>query len=298
MNQKFTLFTFCLFAVGILCCTPTFAQDCQEATTCRVDGGASQPDVAANSITVQAGANASSPAVTVFTSVSSQFTAGQYVLTGACQDVDGTMKEPIITLSSDGSFDLSELAEGEYKVSFFAYNQAELDAFAETVNPLLPVLGVEETIPCCPVELSAAFETIGIALQITPSIEDVEDALCTTLSAFASLAYDLSAPYTITLTEPVGVGINSATVNPTNINIAQISPVPAIHEVQVTLASNTFENATVNIYDVAGQLMSTTATTVSGSNTLSLDINDYAQGVYFVQVTTATESVTDKFVKQ
>lgn len=82
------------------------------------------------------------------------------------------------------------------------------------------------------------------------------------------------------------------------IQIADISPVPAVDFVNVEFIAQANQVVTVDIVDVTGRIVNTNSnTTVEGSNTVTLDVAELAIGTYFVTVSDGTQSMIGKFVK-
>ena len=83
----------------------------------------------------------------------------------------------------------------------------------------------------------------------------------------------------------------------TKFGITSLSPVPATNT--LTIAFNTVTNNTVkvSVYDAIGKLI-TAEQVVAGATTHTLNVNNYASGMYFMTLTDGTTTVTTKFVKQ
>jgi hypothetical protein len=83
----------------------------------------------------------------------------------------------------------------------------------------------------------------------------------------------------------------------TKFGITSLSPVPATNT--LTIAFNTVTNNTVkvSVYDAIGKLI-TAEQVVVGATTHTLNVNNYASGMYFMTLTDGTTTVTTKFVKQ
>ena len=80
--------------------------------------------------------------------------------------------------------------------------------------------------------------------------------------------------------------------------ITQTYPVPAKDVVNVQFNSNQNNTVHVSVYDVAGKLMATqSATATKGSNTLQIDVANYAAGMYFVTLNNGNDTATVRIVK-
>lgn len=108
----------------------------------------------------------------------------------------------------------------------------------------------------------------------------------TTVSNKFDFNSDLSYSNTINLTR-----------GETKFGITSLSPVPATNT--LTIAFNTVTNNTVkvSVYDAIGKLI-TAEQVVAGATTHTLNVNNYASGMYFMTLTDGTTTVTTKFVKQ
>lgn len=78
-----------------------------------------------------------------------------------------------------------------------------------------------------------------------------------------------------------------------------VSPVPAVNTIKVSFAAANEGSSFVNIYDVAGRVITTQeVTTQVGSNNFDIDVQSYAAGTYFISIKNAGIVSTAKFVKQ
>ncbi|HNI43358.1 MAG TPA: Ig-like domain-containing protein, partial [Chitinophagales bacterium] len=78
-----------------------------------------------------------------------------------------------------------------------------------------------------------------------------------------------------------------------------VYPVPASDVVNVGFTTNVSEDARVEVYDIAGQLVSSRSiVTQKGANVVRLDVANYADGMYFVTIRTNTASITSRLIKQ
>lgn len=75
-------------------------------------------------------------------------------------------------------------------------------------------------------------------------------------------------------------------------NLFSISPNPAL--TQLTLNTSNLNKTDYAIYDVTGRIMSTG----SFKQTATISISDFAEGNYFIQLTTNQTTATKKFIKQ
>ncbi len=82
--------------------------------------------------------------------------------------------------------------------------------------------------------------------------------------------------------------------------ITNIYPVPASNMVYVEFVSNQLAPITIDIYDVAGRVLtSVKADATTGVNVISLDVTTLPIGTYFVNITSANgESSVEKIIKQ
>lgn len=79
-----------------------------------------------------------------------------------------------------------------------------------------------------------------------------------------------------------------------------IAPNPATDNTQVRFNSDAAQAATVNVYGVTGQLITSfNQSVVAGANSIDLDLSSYEAGSYFIQVATdASSSAMVPFVKR
>lgn len=78
-----------------------------------------------------------------------------------------------------------------------------------------------------------------------------------------------------------------------------IMPNPADDLIRVVMSSPKNENAIVSIYNLTGQMVSSSAWNISaGTNQMALDISGFASGMYVVQVKTGEGMRSEKFVKE
>jgi uncharacterized surface anchored protein len=85
---------------------------------------------------------------------------------------------------------------------------------------------------------------------------------------------------------------------PLALAINGIMPIPAVTYTDINFTANN-GSVKVTIYDINGKLAAThTVQTVKGVNTLRLDLESYAAGMYVINVQSGTEVATAKFVKQ
>lgn len=81
--------------------------------------------------------------------------------------------------------------------------------------------------------------------------------------------------------------------------VVSASPVPAFNSVEVAFTTATSGNIVMNIYDVAGKLVNTdNLNTINGLNTVTIDISNYAAGVYFVQLNDGMQLITTRIAKE
>lgn len=209
--------------------------------------------------------------------------------------------EFVIGVSTDGRFDFSDdgtgqpYATGEYKFTVMAYNQADVDELAQSINPFLPILFPDseiESIPCCPANLAEIFEVIediGGAIRI----HDFEVMICETLLILQlGMEYSLSTPYTVAVESCGTVGIAANPVNPS----VQIIPNPSTDLITLTLPNPTATTSKVAIYDVKGQLV-VNHLIHQAAKDLSIVVEDYDQGIYWITLEQDGEKHYTKFVK-
>jgi len=87
------------------------------------------------------------------------------------------------------------------------------------------------------------------------------------------------------------------TENPALVNALEVSPNPFVGTVNFAFDNNLGE-ATLEIYNVSGQLIRTDKQVISAGDTYSFDLTDAARGVYFYTVRSAEGTLEGKVVKQ
>ena len=75
----------------------------------------------------------------------------------------------------------------------------------------------------------------------------------------------------------------------------QLFPNPTSATIELRFDNDLFMMSECNIYDMYGKLMHQT---VIQDEVMTLDVTNYAAGVYFVKIETTQGVVTKKFVKQ
>ncbi len=304
--KKQLLTLFCA-AFLIAFSTDAFAQ------SCRLNDVASIPVPPATCAAID-GSNAAALEVTDYSFSSNDLPDYQLVITAPYVDQlydqegnprlddDGNPEggEKIFGLTYDGTFDFSGAEPGEYKVVPFAYDQAELNALAELINPLAGVIGIP--VIELPAELSSVLATISEVLgELT--ISDVEGAICEFLPGLGPnfgtaedpiITYDVGDEqgeyYTLTVMESCPVGIND--FDQLSFGIASIVPVPAVDFVSINLNNNSYANFEVAVYDLTGKMIQNTNIQ---QNDFTLDVSTYSAGMYFISISNEEGAVNSKF---
>ena len=138
--------------------------------------------------------------------------------------------------------------------------------------------------------LSIAVDDLGAVQSATSGVEVLQ---LIDLGLCADLLVDESETFTIS----VIVGIEDNNTN-AFLNINNIVPVPASNAVTVDFSSK-YQNVMVQVADLTGRIIDAYEVNANiGNNTLSLDINDYAAGIYMLNLRSAETIVNAKFIKQ
>ena len=91
-------------------------------------------------------------------------------------------------------------------------------------------------------------------------------------------------------------GLLSVSENQLNENLT-VFPNPATNEVNVVFSNITFDNVDLSIVNSLGQLLKKIdRSTTNGANRLTLDVSNYASGLYFVNITVDGISITKKLL--
>ncbi len=81
-------------------------------------------------------------------------------------------------------------------------------------------------------------------------------------------------------------------------SITTIAPTPAVEYVDVSFLSGDDRMVELNVIDLLGRnIGSFEINATTGNNTLRLDLNEYAVGVYFIQLDNGDSVLTQKFIK-
>lgn len=78
-----------------------------------------------------------------------------------------------------------------------------------------------------------------------------------------------------------------------------VSPIPAVNTLSIDFTSANDIMVSMSVYDASGKLvLAQEVEATHGLNTTSIDVTDYASGVYFLMVNNGQETLTTRFVKQ
>ena len=84
----------------------------------------------------------------------------------------------------------------------------------------------------------------------------------------------------------------------TQIEIADISPVPAVDFVNVEFFAQANQNITIEVVDLTGRVLnSNVMNSVEGNNAVTMDVANLAVGTYFVTISDNSQTIIGKFVK-
>ena len=97
----------------------------------------------------------------------------------------------------------------------------------------------------------------------------------------------------VNLAIPCTVGINEMTAA---VNKVYVFPNPATNIISIQSSKYAVEE--IKIYNLVGELITTNTLPASGSGTATLDISNFTNGIYFIQVTTQGGIINRKLVKQ
>lgn len=88
-------------------------------------------------------------------------------------------------------------------------------------------------------------------------------------------------------------------VAPTGFGIQNIMPVPATNQVEIVFSSAKPTTVKATIFDIMGRTIGTQDMAANGgNNALSINISNYASGIYYVVLNDGTHAVMGKIVKQ
>lgn len=81
--------------------------------------------------------------------------------------------------------------------------------------------------------------------------------------------------------------------------VVSASPVPTQNSVEIAFTTATTGNVVMNIFDAAGKLVNTNnINAINGINTTTIDLSNYASGVYFVQLNDGMQLITARIAKE
>lgn len=89
-----------------------------------------------------------------------------------------------------------------------------------------------------------------------------------------------------------GTGINDMN----NINSVKMYPNPASDQVNIALDMENQAEVTVRIYNTLGEVVYNNVTAATGNTVETINTNEYTSGVYFVEISTGDQTVTQKLV--
>lgn len=97
------------------------------------------------------------------------------------------------------------------------------------------------------------------------------------------------AVQTITVVNCVGVKENTEAVS------LEVYPNPSYGVFNLNINATSFNNADLRVIDIVGKVIyEQTELNVQGSEVISIDLNEYPSGIYFVQIQNETQSVSKK----
>jgi len=95
------------------------------------------------------------------------------------------------------------------------------------------------------------------------------------------------------------LGIIALDRGETALEISSISPVPALHNVEILFDYNANTEISISVIDAIGRTaMSEIFTAQNGINTADLNVSDLSGGVYFIHITDGAHTMTKKFIKE
>ncbi len=78
----------------------------------------------------------------------------------------------------------------------------------------------------------------------------------------------------------------------------QVSPIPANHSLNISFEASVSETIQINLIDVTGKILDNqTYRMLNGSNNLTLDLQDFATGIYFLQLKQGNKIQIQKIIK-
>gem|GEM_PF-2637767 len=167
----------------------------------------------------------------------------------------------VLTYNLDGAFDFAEYGVGTYNVHGLSLVSADV-----------------------------AFLLTGVSSGSISTASDVTNAINN-----GDICGDLLIPgYQLTVVDSTGVGIEII-----DIEMVQLSPVPAKDVLTLDFVAQAGGHTTVQIADLSGKvLLEQSHMTQVGSNTLSLNTQALSSGMYFVLLQKEGQLIIEKMVKE
>jgi hypothetical protein len=76
-----------------------------------------------------------------------------------------------------------------------------------------------------------------------------------------------------------------------------VFPNPALDNLTVQFSSNEKDNAVLNVYNLVGQKMYSTAVlALEGQNTFTVNVSSFDKGAYFIEVVNGSEVLRKEFI--
>ncbi len=172
----------------------------------------------------------------------------------------------IVEVAFDGQVDFEDYAAGEYviwAVSYATFNEvASLEQFLD-----------DNGISSIP-QISTTAIDEGACLDLTKKDQDGND---------------------VKIFVEENTGINDLTVN----YEIELAPVPVVDWLTVSFVTPQNDDFVAKVFDIKGRLVSEqNIQAVPGQNQFKLQTNEYASGTYLLQLSTATQQQSVKFVKE
>lgn len=137
-----------------------------------------------------------------------------------------------------------------------------------------PIINATQTLPS---QYGAGYPTVSV---ICPSDKKIKSNLAAlgTLNEMRTAVQN-----TINLCAPNSIHENT----PQNLTEISISPNPIADIAKLHLSMSNAENASINVFNALGQLISSTPhNLLSGTNTIEINLSGFSEGTYFVNITT------------
>lgn len=151
-------------------------------------------------------------------------------------------------------------------------------------------------------QISASFDVAGLPVgDLIAWAVSVEDEATDTNGTIGGLqgCFELSNYVLVTILDESDADCFNSTIKLDNVQAMNIFPQPASTQATLALTTNKADAMNLQVVDVTGKVVAQRDILVNaGENLIDLDINNFASGIYFVQVANESGLATAKLIKK